>query len=174
MLSATCHPAPLDSECDPKQVPRAVGTRAPKFQASTPAGSCAPALSSRVPAIGSSPKGDISADCLYLPSDTSPKNLPGSWATHGMQHGQTEPCSCLPSHRGLQPQEEPVSTHGLMGFKLLWDQLGAFGCRRGRRRATHAGWSGRQEVRLLLGEALQGLPLYCFLPLQSCPGPGFQ
>lgn len=67
-----------------------------------------------------------------------------------------------------------MSTHGLMGFKLLWDQLGVFGCRRGKRRATHAGWSGRQEAQLLQGEALQGLPLYCFLPLQLCLSPGLQ
>lgn len=174
MLSTTCHPAPLDSECDPQQVPRAVGTSAPKFQASAPSWALCNPLKLSCPSHWQQSKGDIFADCLYLPSDTSPKNLPGSWATHGMQHGQTEPCSCLPSHRGLQPQEEPVSTHGLTGFKLLWDQLGAFGCRRGKRRATHAGWSGRQEARLPLGEALQGLSLYCFLPLPSCLGPGSQ
>lgn len=146
MLSAACHSAPLDSECDPKQVPRAVGTSAPKFQASAPSWALCTPLSSRVPAIGSSPKGDISAGYLHLPSDTSTKNLPGSRATHGMQRGQTEPCSCLPSHRGLQPQEEPVSTHGLTGFKLLWDQLGLSAAEEGREELHMQGGAGDKRL----------------------------
>lgn len=54
-----------------------------------------------------------------------------------------------------------MSTHGLIGSKLLSGRLGAFGCRRGKRRATHAGWSRRQEAQLLLGEFLQALFLHC-------------
>lgn len=136
----------LGSECDPKQVPRAVGIRPQVLSQGSQLG---------IPAIDRSPRADIPVGCLYLPSDTSPKNLPGLWAAHGTRHGQTGPCGCLPSHRGLQLQGEPVSTHGLMGVKLLSDRLGTFGCR-GKRRATKAGWSRRQGARLLLGEALVG------------------
>lgn len=147
----------------------------PRSPAGAPSWALHIPLSSSVPAIGSSPKGDISAGCLYLPSDTSPKNPPGSWAAHGTQRGQTGPCSCLPSHRRLQLQEEPVPTHGLMGFKLLSDQLGAFGCREGRGRASHAGWSRRQEGPVTARRGSSGpLPALSFRLSQSCLGPGFQ
>lgn len=100
------------------------------------------------------------------------KEPPGSRAAHGTQHGQTGPCGCLPSHRGLQLQEKPVSTHGLIGFKLLSGQLGAFGCRGGKRRATHAEWSRRQEGSVTTGGGSAGtLPAPC-LPLHYCPSPG--
>lgn len=57
MLSAACHSAPLDSECDPKQVPRAVGTSASKFQASTPSWALCTPLKLSCPSHWQQPQG---------------------------------------------------------------------------------------------------------------------
>lgn len=137
----------LGSECDPKQVPGLWASGAPGPQPGFPAGLCT-SLSSGISAIDSSPAG-----CLYLPSDTSPKNLPGSWAAHGTRHGHTGPCGCLPSHRGLQLQGEPVSTHRLTAsscFRTGWGLSAA----EGREELQKQGGAGGKGAPLLLGEAL--------------------
>lgn len=169
MLSVTL--IQLGSECDPEPVPRPMGIRTlsqyPKWSLCTPT-----SISSSVSAIDSSPKRDTPCRLTLSLSRYQSKEPPGSRAAHGTQHGQTGPCGCLPSHRGLQLQEKPVSTHGLIGFKLLSGQLRAFGCRGGKRRATHAEWSRRQEGSVTArGGSADALPAPC-LPLQYCPSPG--
>lgn len=157
MLSVTL--IQLGSECDPEPVPRPMGIRTlsqyPKWSLCTPT-----SISSSISAIDSSPKRDTPCRLTLSLSRYQSKEPPGSRAAHGTQHGQTGPCGCLPSHRGLQLQEKPVSTHGLIGFKLLSGQLRAFGCRGGKRRATHAEWSRRQEGSVIAGELLQALFLH--------------
>lgn len=100
-------------------------------------------------------------------SDTSPKNLLTARAADGhyTQHGQTGPCS-PPAYSPwgaarLQLQEEPMSMHGSTVFKELSDRLGAFGCRGGKRRATYAEQSRKQNrARLFPGRAPLDLSLH--------------